>query len=223
LNGSDRLEQYCRQVKLKGYPWKLPDFPLEDGRESEWGSEPGLAEALQEFCQRKGYQFTSISLPGPHEFAILAFRSMVKLLEKENRQPAGVIIEMFSQFDAPAVIKAGLLPLWLVFNTRDGLKIIEHMKHEFPHDKPVFFSPLATFTHTPDLAAWSDWENALEGINWQNIGTRADHYPADAQALINWAKPLHAWVNDHPMSIRARLSLDELSAMASVIASELPN
>ncbi len=215
--GSQRLEAYCKKIGLTKNRWALSEFPLEAGPESEWGSEPGMAEAVEEFCAQKGYQFIPIRLPEPQDFSRLAYQSVRFAVEKENRVPAGVLIEMFSQFDATAIRRSSLLPLWLVFNTLDSLNFMKTMRSEFPPSRPVFFSPLATFTPTPDLTPWEEWQAALDGLEWRNIGARASHYPADARALTNWSKPLHRWVAEHLDPIHTTLSGSEIQNLAEEI------
>jgi hypothetical protein len=103
-----------------------------------------------------------------------------------------------------------LLPLWLIFNTPDSLEYLKEMRVQFPVGKPVFFSPLATFSLTPDLVPWKDWEDALAGLKWINIGTRPSHYPADARALVKWVEPLREWVGNHPQPVNGLLEAEEL-------------
>ena len=215
LEGSDRLRRYCREASLSRCDWRLPGFPLEEGPESEWGCEPGLGEALQDFCSREGYRFIRISLPEPHDYSRLAFHAVARLLEEQGLQPGGVLVEMFSQFDATAVLEAGLLPLWLVFNTADSLAFLQEMVPSFPPDIPVFFSPLSTFTLTPDIVSWTGWEAALRGLGWRNIGARPSHYPADALALMGWAAPLRRWAQAHPNPVRPCLTVERLQSLAS--------
>jgi hypothetical protein len=210
LEGSDRIRKYASLAGLKKTDWKLADYPLERGPESEWGSEPGLADALESFCKKEGYRFVNLPMPHPDDFSRLAFAAALKLLEKESRQPAGVVIEMFSQFDVNATRQAGLLPLWLIFNTQDSLEFLKSMQPRFPTGKPVFFSPLATFSVTPDMVPWNDWERVLEGVAWTNIGARPDHYPSDARALVKWVEPLRKWVEHNRKPITTRLEAEEL-------------
>ena len=210
LEGSDRLGVYARSAGLSKTDWKLSGYPLERGPESEWGSEPGLDQALESFCQQEGYRFIRISLPHPNDFSRLAFAATRTLLQNEGRQPAGVQIEMFSQFDANAAQQAGLLPLWLIFNTSDSLEYLKEMRTQFPEGKPIFFSPLATFSLPPDRVPWQEWETALQGLDWINIGTRPSHYPADARALVKWAEPLRKWVKEHQNPIVSHLDAGEL-------------
>lgn len=214
LAGSDRIRAAGRREGLTEFDWRLPDYPLERGPESEWGSEPGLAEALEAFAAREGCRFIRLRLPDPHAFARLAFRAIGRQWEAAGRAPAGVLVEMFTQFDATAARRAGLLPLWLVFNTADALAFLRAMRPEFPAGRPVFFSPLATFSCTPDLAPWPEWEAALAGLDWRNVGARASHYPADARALVHWAAPLRRWADAHAVPAPPRLVVDELVRLA---------
>jgi hypothetical protein len=144
----------------------------------------------------------------------LAFSAALKLLEKEGRQPAGVLIEMFSQFDSNSARQAGLLPLWLIFNTYDSLEYLKGMGNRFPGGKPVFFSPLATFSVTPDMVSWQDWEIALAGTKWINIGARPSHYPADARALVKWVEPLRKWVKSNRQPVIGQLDAEELLGLS---------
>jgi len=220
LEGSERIRVYAKHAGLKYWDWKLKEYPLERGPESEWGSEPGLAEALETFCKTEGYRFIRISLPDPNDFSRLAFASALKLLEKEGREPAGVLIEMFSQFDVTASIQSGLLPLWLIFNTDDSLAYLKEMRAHFPAGKQVFFSPLATFSLPPDRTPFDEWANALAGLDWVNVGTRRSNYPADSRALVHWAAPLRRWVRKNHHPIHAHLNADEISTMAKAIVDQ---
>lgn len=217
LSSSDRLRRYARSAGLTLTDWSLKGYPLESGPESEWGTEPGLDSALENFCAREGFRFVRIHLAHPNDFSHLAFNTAKALLIKENRQPAGVQVEMFSQFDATAARRSGLLPLWLIFNTEDSLDYLIEMRKQFPEGKPVFFSPLATFSLTPDLVPWKKWEAALEGVDWFNIGTRSSHYPADSRALVKWAEPLHKWVDLNSNPITSHLSANELFQLSQVL------
>ena len=218
LNGSERIRKYCNKEGITQQNWNLPGFPMIDGPESEWGSQPGLRESLQAFCTREGYQFTCISFADPNQFNRLAYKAVEKQLEIEGRTPVGVVVETFSQYDASAILKTGLLPLWLIFNTNDSTRFLKEMALSFPVGKPVFFSPLSTFSLTPDLASWESWNDALAGVQWTNIGARQSHYPADTRALVEWQKPLQEWCAAHEAPIKQRLTGRILSELAQELA-----
>ncbi len=213
LESSPRIRAYARQAGLKFTDWRLTAFPLEYGPESEWGSEPGLGEALEAFCAAEGYRFVRIPLPHPNDFSRLAFAAAAQLIEQDGRTPQGVSVECFSQFDSTAARRGSLLPLWLIFNTTDSARYLKEMSAQFPPGKPVFFSPLATFSITPDMAAWQDWEDAI-GREFINTGARRSHYPADARAVLDAGRALREWVAAHPQPIQSVLSGETLAALA---------
>jgi hypothetical protein len=217
IASSPRLRAYAQRVGLTRHAWGLRDYPLETGPESEWGTEPGLGAALERFCAAEGYRFVPIHLPEPHDFSRLAFTAAAARLAAAGRPPAGVLIEMFTQFDPYAALQADLLPLWLIFNTHDSLEFLQSMRPSFPPAAPVFFSPLATFTPTPDLTPFAAWEAALAGTDWRSIGARPSHYPADAAALSHWQEPLRAWAAAHAQPPTAPLAAETLAALAAAL------
>jgi hypothetical protein len=91
------------------------------------------------------------------------------------------------------------------------------MRSEFPEDKPVFFTAVSTFSITPDGVPWSEWEQALAGLDWINIGPRPSHYPSDPLTLINWTKPLRRWVEKHKKPIQGRLNADQVKSLVEKI------
>jgi hypothetical protein len=217
LEGSPRIKSYCMQERITKTDWRLMDYPLMDGYESEWGSEPGLGEAVEAFCRNEGYRFTKISFNDPNDFSILNYLSAQRLLEMDGREAAGVLVETFSQYDVSSVRNTGLLPLWLIFNTTDSVRFLADMAKHFPKGKPVFFSPLSTFSLTPDMATWSDWENALKGTTWVNVGTRKSHYPADTWTLIEWQSKLKEWCRQNSNPVKSCLTGEILKQLAKQV------
>ena len=213
LSASEALQSYARSAGMAHWDWRLPDFPLETGPESEWGCEAEFGEALEAFCRRHSYPLLRIRLPDPHDYSRLAFFTRQAQLLSQEIAPAGVQVETFSQFDATAALRAALLPLWLVFNTHTSLDFLQQMRPYFPACRPVFFSPLATFSSTPDLVPWHTWAAALEGLDWRLSGARPGHYPADTRAVVNWAQPLRAWVAAHPQSMPRPLPAGQLASI----------
>ncbi len=214
IKGSLRIREFRKKNNLLEKEWQLPGKELARGYESEWGSAPGLDKDLEFFCKKEGYRFTRISFVNPHNFSKLAYVAQDLLFKKNQVIPNGVLVEMFSQYDLNASIRGGLLPLWLIFNTNDSLKFLKSMVKDFPKRKPIFFSPLSTFTLTPDIVPFHEWENILKSFQWVNIGTRKTHYPADTTALINWSNSLRSWSNKKDIRIKQWLTGNDLKELA---------
>lgn len=219
LSASDTLRNYARSAGLSHWDWRLPGFPLETGPESEWGCEPEFSESLEAFCQQNAIPLFRIRYPDPHDYARLAFLARQAQLESQGISPAGVQVEIFSQFDATAALRAALLPLWLVFNTHTSLEFLISMRPLFPTGKPVFFAPLATFSRTPDLVPWQSWLEALQGLDRQPCGERPSHYPADTRLVVDWMKPLRAWAAAHPQPVPNPLPVARLGEIFTQLES----
>jgi hypothetical protein len=67
---------------------------------------------------------------------------------------------------------------------------------------------------------WNEWEQALAGLEWHNIGPRPDYYPSDTHTLLFWNKPLRKWVGEHGTPIEGRLTAEQLHSLAAKIRSE---
>lgn len=217
LQGSQRIMNYCRRERLRHTDWRLADVPLEEGPESEWGSEPGLCQELEAFCRENGYRFKKIHFDDPNDFSRLAFNAAAYRLQKAGIEPQATLVEMFSQFSATAVETSPILPIWLIFPTHDSLSFLKEMLNHAPADKTLFFSGLSTFSITPDLVASEEWRQAMEKFQVVSIGTRWTHNPADTHALIDWQKPLREWCAERPMQKLPRLDLEEISRLAERI------
>ena len=221
--GNANLDAFAKKEKLDYLHWILDGYPIEDGPESEWGSEAGLGEALASFCEKEGFNFIKISYKDPNNFSKLAFLTKKKILENAKLEPAGVAVEMFSQFDTSIIDHSRLLPLWLIFNTMDSMRFLESMTAQFPNAKPVFFSGLSTFSVTPDLVPYAEWERVLKGFEMINIGARKNHYPADTLALLDWKKPLETWARKNHIEFNNRISASELFEIAKKIEDTQPD
>ncbi len=219
--GSDRLQAYAARENLAASSWRLPDYEVERGPESEWGCEAGLRESLQEFCTREGYRFVPIRFDDPNQFSLLAFEAYRQFLADQGIEPAGAVVEMFSQFDASIVHQANLLPIWLIFNTGDSLAFLKKMLARVPEEWKIYFSALSTFSMTPDLVGWDGWMEALAGRRWINAGARGSHYPADTVALLDWKKPLLRLCEQTTTHSKGRLSSEQLERLAQEIRDSL--
>lgn len=221
LEGAPSIDAF---LEARGSPhrggWRLSDLPLEWGPESEWGSEPGLAEELERFAQVEGFEFVRLSMDEPSDFSRLAFHSYQRTYALSGIEAQGVLIEMFTQYDPMAVPRGGLLPLWLVFNTEDSLAVLEDMRKFFPETAPVFFSALVTLSRTPDMVPWKVWVAALDGLDWRSIGARAGKYPEDLVALWRWQEPLKWWVERHSIADCDALPITELELLGDRLAQD---
>jgi len=200
---------------LRGEPggWSLPGRTLEVQAESEWGAVPPLREIVESFALAHGYRF--LPLPGDHPewYARLALTAHRRLSEKEGREPAGTVIEVFTQSNPAAPLAARLLPLWLPFNCTDSLRFLRAMRSELPANRPILITHLPNFIATFDTAKWSAYQETLAGFDLQVLGMRERLFPSDPAGLWRPAQELARWCRQHPNPVSARLAPEELLAM----------
>lgn len=220
LDGSPEIDKFLQgSGSSHRGGWAVPGLELHSAPESEWGTEPGMGEALEALAVELGARFVRIRLPNPAAFSELAYRGQEALLASRGRRPAGVLVETFTQFDPAAVSDAGLLPLWLVFNTDDSLHFLERMVDRFPEETPILCSALITFSRTPDMVPWHAWEDALSGRNVLQVGARPHRYPSDVRRLVEGANLIRRWVAEHRHPVKGTLSAEELASLVPEIVS----
>ena len=188
LYGSAKIEKFKKQYMLTKKPWNFSRFETIKGIESEWGSPPSFKASLKKYCDEKGFQLHVLPFSHPFIISKIAYHAMKTLFRINNVDYTGTIIEMFSQYDLYSTLQAKLLPIWLIFNTEDSLRNFQGMLDEIDNLKPVYFSGLSTFTLTPDMVPYTQWENAMNNLPFINIGARYSHFPADTWALLFWKK-----------------------------------
>ncbi|MGD8731677.1 MAG: hypothetical protein PVH92_07355 [Anaerolineales bacterium] len=193
LEGSERIDAALERAGSSHRGgWSIPYKTPKEMPESEWGSEPGLIAALQAFALEEGFRFERIVGLDPHAFSVLAYAAHEKLYNLQGREPQGVVIETFTQYDPALILRGGLLPLWLIFNTTDSLAFLKSRLHDFGRELPVYFSGLVTLSRTPDMVPWEQWAQALSGFEMRSIGARAQRYPEDLVSLWQWSERLQA-------------------------------
>lgn len=212
IAGSERIDQ---ALAASGSPhrggWRLAGVDPEWAPESEWGSEPGLDQALQVYAERNGYRYQRVKFSHPHDFSWLALRAHAALYAIQDREIAGVVVETFTQYDPYTVLQAGLLPLWLIFNTSDSLEFMQSKLQQIAPDIPIFFSGLATLSRTPDMVPWEAWSSAMEGRQWHNVGAGPRRYPEDLVALFKWEERLRGFLDIDPAQPLPHLSVQAFS------------
>jgi len=194
--------------------WHL-DLPLETQPESEWGALPELRAACEAFARQNGYAFVPLTADHPDQYSALAFRAHRAVLRKEGRPPQATLIDCFTLVNPVAARLSSLLPLWLPFNCTDSLAFLKRMLPEVPRGMPVLFAPLPNFAPAFDTVSIGAWLEALAGYDVHLVGINPRQYPQDLAGLFRFAPALQAWCARHPAPVQARLSAEELQALAA--------
>lgn len=217
MEGSDRIDAALERANSPHRGgWHIRGLEPTSLPESEWGSEPGLEQALEGFAARQGFGFHTLTGTDPHAFSTLAYQAHKRLYANESRSPQGVVVETFTQYDPALTLHAGLLPLWLIFNTTDSLEFLKSQVSYFPGDLPVYFSGLVTLSRTPDMVPWGQWAHVFSDLEMRNVGARPQRYPEDLVSLWEWSQRLRSQLVPSEWKAEpGRLALDDLLRLAA--------
>ena len=196
--------------------WKL-DLPLEVQPESEWGTLPELREACAGFAHQGGYSFVPLTAGHPEEFSLLALHAHQALLRKAGLQAQGILVDCFTHLNPVATRLSSLLPLWLPFNCADSLGFLRRCVEELPQGVPLLFAPVPNFAPAFDTVRLNAWLQVLDGWDVHLMGIDSRLYPEDLGGVFRFAPALKRWCEDHPAPVQARLSPDELRAVAGTM------
>jgi hypothetical protein len=200
------------------HDWALPSPWLEQP-ESEWGSLPPFRQAVEDFAEQNGYRFRVVRGAHPEDFAQLAFYAAYQAALNAGREPAGVLVDCFTQTSPTAALQAGLLPLWLPFNCTDSLDFLTRMAPDFPVNKPVLLAPAPGFSPAWDAVSAHQWQAACgpdHSTVWMGVDPAA--HPMDIAGIFRFVPALQAWCAQHPRVAHPPFTVADLEALIGGMA-----
>jgi hypothetical protein len=229
VDGSPEVARFLAEHGLRDQgAWALP-FPWLPAVESEWGAQPPFRASVESFAAEHGYRFLAVNAGHPEDFSRLAFYASYQAALNAGREPAGVLVDCFTQTSPTAALQAGLLPLWLPFNCTDSLTFLRDMAPSFPRRKPVLLALMPSLSPSWDVATAQEWQKACgpdTQVTW--IGTDPEAYPLDLAALVRFVPALQAWCALVPDARaaseiepqRVRFTVEDLEALIASMAAE---
>ena len=137
LIGSERVNEFLKTENSRHEGgWRLKDYPITQRPESEWGTEPGLKKAVQEFCNKNGYDFLLLEQNHPAGFNLLAAHSLHKKHTADGGRCGGYSINIFWGLCPTLMLRARLLGCWFTFTDRASLDISEEQLGKLIDDFP---------------------------------------------------------------------------------------
>jgi hypothetical protein len=219
-------EQTAHYLAQHGAPagqhnWALP-YPWLVEPESEWGSLPPFRQAVEDFARQNGYHFRAVRGEHPEDFSQLAFYAAYQAALNAGREPAGVLVDCFTQTSPTAALKAGLLPLWLPFNCSDSLGFLARMAPNFPAKKPVLLAPAPGFSPAWDAVSAAHWQAAANADGGSRptvwLGVDPTAHPVDIAGIFRFVPALQAWCAAHPTVEHPPFAVADLEALVGSMA-----
>jgi len=188
--------------------WRLP-LVWNSQSESEWGTHPRFASAVNRFARHYGMKIRSINGGHVHDFSRLALFGWQKLYEHLRVDPVAVLVDSFAQINASAPLHAPVLPLWMPGNRTDSREFLAEMAPTFPVHLPILFQPWPSLSPGPDIVKTEEWDKALRGREGRWLGADPRHYPVDPLAPVRFTPALIDWIDEHAQPLARHLRLTE--------------
>ena len=137
LTGSERVNLFLRaENSAHQGGWRLDDYSTMLHAESEWGTEPELKAAVEEFCNKNGYNFLLLEQSHPAGFNLLATHALHKKHTADGSLCGGYSINIFWGLCPTLMLRARLLGCWFTFTDRASLNISEQQLRGLLDDFP---------------------------------------------------------------------------------------
>jgi hypothetical protein len=126
LAGSERVSEFLKAVRSEHQDgWPLSDYTKVHRPESEWGTEPELRKAVEEFCNNNGYEFLLLEQDHPAGYNLLASEALYKRHTADGGHCRGYSINIFWGLCPTLTLRARLLGCWFTFTDRASLRTSE--------------------------------------------------------------------------------------------------
>ncbi|UCF10307.1 MAG: hypothetical protein JSW65_01090, partial [Candidatus Bipolaricaulota bacterium] len=193
-----------------GSRWPL-DLPLEQRRESEWGCPPQFAAAAERFAVEVGAAALPLHYDHPATYSLLARDAFAACAGARRHL---LMIDSFNHFNPRTNLATGIPPLWLPFNTIDGLDLVRRAT-EGEASERFFLIPLPSFTRSPDTASLGSWRELLTPRGEvEFLGVSPRLYPADPLAPYRLARDLQALRTRYLLEVPVRMDVAAFLAFA---------
>ena len=189
-------------------------WPIEEAaelrRESEWGCPQAFADAVVDYATAAGIRVIEIERDHPAEYSRLVYDAY---LACDNVRSDAVMIDCFNHLNPRTNLVTGIPGLWLPFNTRDALDLVDRALTN-KNLSTLYASPLPSFARSPDTAALSDWVGAiapLGSLKW--IGILPVKYPADPLSPYRFVRDMARLRDVLALDVPLHLSIDALASL----------
>ncbi len=202
--GAISPEEYLERYNL--------DLPLEERRESEWGSPEGFASSVRSFAEENGIDLLEIGYDRPEDYSLLTYRAY---LACPGAREEDLMIDSFNYQNPRTNIETGIPALWLPFDTEDTLAFAE----EFLRGKTfsrIYLTLVPSFAGSEDTASIEDWMELLSSHGEVFLlGIDPDAFPADTLAPFDFVRDMNRLREERRLPVPLFLDVDDLIRILS--------
>jgi hypothetical protein len=186
-HGSERVEEYLTRYRSHLRHWSPPK-PDADRPEAEWGFEPALAEDLESFAHRHGFQIRRIVFEQPEEFSPFVADLYEWWNHRRNITDERLLVESFIVMEPYWTVHTGSIPFWMVFNKEPSAQALESYLGRHQRFKEIYLMLFSHGVNSVGLVPIERWRRALESAQERGsfVGVDPDAYPRDFGIFVRY-------------------------------------
>lgn len=124
-DGSRRIAHFLGSQGSPHVGWE-PPAPDAERPEAEWGFQPALLDDVHPFAQERGYRVRTIMFDEPDGLSPLV-AELYRWWYRQLRRPDDrLFVESFVLLDPYWVLRAGVVPYWMTFNSDNAASHLGH-------------------------------------------------------------------------------------------------
>lgn len=200
FQGSQRVSDYLERYGSAQHRWHPPP-PDGDSPEAEWGFEPQLAVAIENFARQRGYRVLYLDFHKPEALspAVADFhrRWYAERGIHENR----LLLESFIVMEPYWALRTATVPFWMCFNKEPSLRAAKHyLASVAPYDK-LYTMLFAHGVNSVGLPPIEDWQGLSHRARQGGglLGVHPRSYPAHFAAFAKYSAQLRRLKPHYPL------------------------
>lgn len=166
--------------------------PDDTAAEAEWGAEPDLTAALEQWCQSHGHPLVRISYHGPQAPAHAVAETFRSWYRRRGEDDTRLLVPCFILLDPWTTIDVAAVPYWTFFAVQPALAALrDHLDRTAPYHR----AHVLLFEHGADslgIAPPAAWEAALtdHGCPTDFLGLDRRRFPHDISFMARYGPNL---------------------------------
>ncbi len=184
---SPRVADYLRRIGARRQAWKPPE-PDTTGPEAEWGFDEHLAGEVEALAAARGLRLVRLSFEHPEDVSPLVADLYRAWYRERGVDDDRLAIESFVLLDPQWILRAGVVPFWMVFNVeRSAPRIEDYLSRAGPF-RDIYMMLFPNGTEGLGLGSLDLWRGILERARKDGrfLGVDEGRYPRDFAAFARY-------------------------------------
>ena len=218
LHGGPRVSRFLAEQGMRVRSW-TPPTPTEDAPEAEWGYLDEWDEEIIEYANDRGHPICRIVFEEPQDLTTAVADVHRRWFAARGIPSNRIIGENFALLAPRHVLRGGIIPFWLPFNTEPGDAAFEHYLDTRGPFNEIYLMLLSNGVNAIGLVSIERWRELLLRARKTGrfLGVDERQFPRDFASFVRYYTDLKKHVPARESPIEP-LSIQEFERLWLEIA-----